>query len=271
MNEGLAKEREEFVLRIEPNLRWLFTELPMLDRYAAAARAGFRGVEVAFPYEYPAREIAKRLDDNGLTLVQILTPCNWEAGERGIAALPDRVADFRDSVKTALEFAVQVGKPMVHAMAGNIPAGLDRRRCFDVFVENIAFAASCAADHGITIILEPCCRARFPDYLYRRLDEGVEVIKQVDRPNVKLCYDTFHVQSEEGSLTDRLKDLFPYIGHIQVGDVPGRHEPGTGEINFPFILRQIEELGWKGWIGCEYSPSGGTTETLSWAKMYGVG
>lgn len=259
------------MLRIEPNLRWLFTELPMLDRYAAAARAGFRGVEVAFPYEYPAQEIAKRLSDNGLTLVQILTPCDWEGGERGIAALPDRVDAFRDSVKTALDYAAEVGKPMVHAMAGNIPVGVDRQRCFDVFVENIAFAAARAAEAGVTIILEPCCRARFPDYLYRRLDEGVEVIKQVGKPNVKLCFDTFHVQSEEGSLTDRLKAVYPYIGHIQVGDVPGRHEPGSGELNFPFILRQIEALGWQGWIGCEYAPSTCTNETLGWAKPYGIG
>jgi hydroxypyruvate isomerase len=259
------------LLRIEPNLRWLFTELPMLDRYEAAARAGFRGVEVAFPYEYPAREIAKRLDDNGLMLVQILTPCDWEAGERGIAALPDRAGAFRDSVKTALDYAVQVGRPMVHAMAGNIPAGVDRQRCLDVFVENIAFAAAEAEEAGVTIILEPCCRARFPDYLYRRLDEGVEVIKQVGKPNVKLCFDTFHVQSEEGSVTDRLKAVYPYIGHMQVGDVPGRHEPGSGELNFPFILRQIEALGWQGWIGCEYSPSTTTNETLGWARPYGIG
>jgi hydroxypyruvate isomerase len=258
------------MLRIEPNLRWLFTELPMLDRYAAAARAGFKGVEVAFPYEHPATEIAKRLDDNGLALVQILSPCDWEAGERGIAALPDRVQKFRDGLEMALEFSVRVGKPMVHVMAGNLPDGIERNRCFDVFVENVSFAASKAAADGITIILEPCCRARFPNYFYRRLDEGVDVIERVGKDNVKLCFDTFHVQSEEGALTERLKKFYRYIGHLQVGDVPGRQEPGTGEINFPFLFRQIEELGWRGWIGCEYAPSRETDKTLGWAEPFGI-
>jgi hydroxypyruvate isomerase len=259
------------MLRFDPNLRWLFTEFPMLERYEAAARAGFKGVEVAFPYEYPAREIRKRLDDNGLTLVQILTPCDWAAGERGIAALPGRSADFRRSVETAIEYAVQVGKPLVHAMAGNIAAGMDRRRCTDTFLENIAFAASAAEREGITIILEPCCHARFPDYFYSRLDEGIEVIEKVGKPNVKLCYDTFHVQMEEGALTPRLKEVFPHVGHIQVGNVPGRHEPGAGEIHFPYLFREIEALGWKGWIGCEYSPSGKTLETLGWGAPFGIG
>jgi len=258
------------MLRFDPNLRWLFTELPMLDRYEAAARAGFKGVEVAFPYEYPARDIARRLNDNGLTLVQILTPFDWEAGERGIASHPDRVADFRKSVEIAIEYAVQVGKPLVHAMAGNLDSTMDRKRCHDTFVENIAFAASLAKRENITIILEPCCRARFPDYFYHRLDEGVQVIKQVGMPNVKLCYDTFHVQMEEGALTPRLKEVFPYVGHMQVGNVPGRHEPGTGEIHFPYLFQQIEALGWKGWIGCEYSPSGKTLETLDWAAPFGI-
>jgi hydroxypyruvate isomerase len=259
------------MLRFDPNLRWLFTELPMIERYRAAARAGFRGVEVAFPYETPAREMAKRLGDNGLTLIQILTPCDWEAGERGIAALPDRVGDFRKSVEIAVEYAAEVGKPLVHAMAGNIPANMDRRRCEEIFLENIAFAASVAAGEGITIILEPCCRARFPDYFYSRLAEGVEVIRRVNRPNVKLCYDTFHVQMEEAALTPRLREFFPHIGHIQVGNVPGRHEPGTGEIHFPWLFKEIEALGWQGWIGCEYTPSGKTLETLGWAAPYGIG
>ena len=260
------------MLRFDPNLRWLFTELPMLDRYAAAARAGFKGVEVAFPYEYPAREIAARLTDNDLTLVQILTPCNWAAGERGIAALPGRQADFRASVDIAIEYALQVGRPLVHAMAGNLDAGADRRACHDTFVENIAFAADRAAREGITIILEPCCTARFPDYFYHRLDEGIAVIEELGRDNVKLCFDTFHIQSEEGSLAQRLRDAFPYIGHIQVGDVPGRQEPGTGEIRFPFVFEQIEALGWTGWIGCEFTPSATPTEAcLDWARDYGIG
>jgi 2-dehydrotetronate isomerase len=260
------------MLRFDPNLRWLFTELPMIERYAAAAAAGFKGVEVAFPYEFPAREVAARLSDNGLDLVQILTPCDWEAGERGIAAVAGREADFRASAEIAIEYAAQVGKPLIHAMAGNLEPGVDRRKAHATFLENIAFAADQAAAEGLTIILEPCCTDRFPDYFYHRLDEGIAVIKELGRDNVKLCFDTFHVQSEEGSLTQRLHESFPHIGHIQVGDVPGRHEPGTGEIRFPFLFDEIEKLGWSGWIGCEFSPSASRTdECLDWGAPYGVG
>lgn len=259
------------MLRFDPNLRWLFTELPMLDRYAAAARAGFKGVEVAFPYEYPARDIAMRLADNDLTLVQILTPCDWAAGERGIAALPGREAAFRASVETAIAYALEVGKPLIHAMAGNLDPGIDRLQARDTFLENIAFAADQAARESLTIILEPCCTDRFPDYFYHRLDEAVTVIDQLGRTNIKLCFDTFHVQSEEGAIAKRLRDVFPYVGHIQIGDVPGRHEPGTGEIRFPFVFDQIETLGWTGWVGCEFSPSTRTDACLDWARPFGIG
>jgi hydroxypyruvate isomerase len=259
------------MLRFDPNLRWLFTEVPMLERYEAAARAGFRGVEVAFPYEYPAKDLARRLADNGLTLVQILSPCDWEGGERGIAALPGREADFRASFETAMEYAVEVGKPLIHVMPGNIEAGMDVQRCRDLFVENIAFAAQRARRDGVTVILEPCCRARFPQFLYHRLDEGIDVIEKVGAPNVKLCFDTFHVQMEEGAVTTRLKQVFPHIGHMQVGDTPARHEPGTGELRFAYLFEQIEALGWKGWIGCEFSPSGATLECLEWARPFGIG
>jgi len=258
------------MLRFDPNLRWLFTEVPMLERYAAAAAAGFKGVEVAFPYETPAAEIAKRLDDNGLTLVQILSPFDWDAGERGFAALPGKEEVFKASMHTAVDYAVQVGKPMIHVMPGNITADLDRKRCMDLFLSNIAWAADLAKTAGITLILEPCCRVRFPQFLYHRIGEGVEVCKTLGRDNVKLCFDTFHIQSEEGSIADRMREAWPYIGHIQVGNVPGRHEPGTGEIHFPYLFKLIEELGWTRWIGCEYTPSGPTLDTLGWGAPYGI-
>jgi hydroxypyruvate isomerase len=256
------------MLRFDPNLRWLFTELPMQERYAAAADAGFRGVEVAFPYEVPAKELARRLDDLDLTLVQVLSPFDWDGGERGLAALEGREADFRASVLRAVEYASLVGGPMIHVMPGMITPDMDRERCLARFVENIAWAAKQMHDAGLTLILEPCCRARFPQFLYHRLDEGVRVIEDVGMPNVKLCFDTFHVQSEEGSITDRMKAVWKHIGHIQVGNVPGRHEPGNGEIHFPFIFERIEKLGWGGWIGCEYTPSAKTTDTLAWADAF---
>ncbi len=258
------------MLRFDPHLRSLFTDVPMSDRYAAAAAAGFRGVEVAFPYDVPARELAARLSDNGLTLVQILSPFDWDGGERGLAALPGREAAFRSSIESALGYAVQVGRPNIHVMPGNIGPELDRDRCREVFVENLIWAADQAKAAGVTLILEPCCRARFPQFLYHRLEEGIRVIEDVGRSNVKLCFDTFHVQTEEGSIADRLQAAWPHIGHIQVGNVPGRHEPGTGEIHFPYLFALIEKLGWDGWIGCEYTPSGPTLDTLGWGAPYGI-
>jgi len=258
------------MLRFDPNLRWLFTDLPMLERYQAAAEAGFKGVEVAFPYEYPAREIAARLRDNDLSMVQILSPFHWNAGERGLAALPGREKDFRASIHAAVDYAVQIGGPNIHVMPGNIGAELDRGRCMDVFLENLAWAADEAGAHGLTLILEPCCRARFPAFLYHRIDEGVEVVEALGRDNVKLCFDTFHIQMEEGAIADRMRSAWPHIGHIQVGNVPGRHEPGTGEIHFPYLFELIEALAWQGWIGCEYEPSGETLDTIGWGAPYGI-
>lgn len=258
------------MLRFDPNLRWLFTEVPMLERYEAAARAGFAGVEVAFPYEYPAAEIAYRLQDNNLAMVQILSPFNWDADERGYGALPGLESKFRQSVEVARDYAVQIGRPMVHIMPGNIPAGAQPAPYMDRFIENIQWAASLMAEENITIILEPCCRVRFPDFLYHRLEEGAQVIDAVGASNVKLCFDTFHVQNEEGAITDKLKQFWPYIGHLQIGNVPIRQEPGPGEINFPYLFNQIEAMGWDRWIGCEFSPSGPTTSCLEWAKPFGI-
>ena len=258
------------MLRFDPNLRWLFTEVPMLDRYEAAAAAGFQGVEVAFPYEHPANEIAARLADNNLQLVQILSPFDWDGGERGTAALPGREEAFKNSIRAALDYAVQVGKPNIHVMPGNMVPGMDTMRCMDLFLENIAWAADHAAKVGIMLILEPCCSARFPQFLYHRIGEGVKVCEQLGRDNVKLCFDTFHIQMEEGNIAERLQAAWKHIGHIQVGNVPGRHEPGTGEIHFPYLFKLIEKLGWTQWIGCEYTPSGHTLDALGWGEPYGI-
>jgi hydroxypyruvate isomerase len=259
------------MLRFDPNLRWLFTELPMEQRYEAAAKAGFRGVEVAFPYDIPAAQLSSRLDGLGLKLVQILSPFDWDAGLRGIAGLPGREAEFRASIAKALEYSARMGKPMVHVMAGNVEAGVDRERCLAVLEENLAHAADLARAEGITIIIEPCCAARFPNFLYKRLDEGARVIERLGRDNIKLCFDTFHVQMEEGALTPRLEAFWRHIGHVQIGNAPGRNEPGTGEIHFPYVFSQLERLGWQGWVGCEYTPSGPTLQTLGWGAPYGIG
>lgn len=256
------------MLRFDPNLRWLFTELPMWERYSAAAQAGFSGVEVAFPYEFPAARLHRMLRENGLTLVQILAPVDWEGGSRGIAALPEKAAECRASVETAIEYALAVGKPMVHVLAGNLGPEHDRRACMDAFKQNLAYAAELAAPEGITIIIEPVCHARFPTYLYSRLDEGVAIIDELGKSNIRLCFDTYHVQMEEGALTERLRKVYPYIGHMQIGNTPGRNEPGCGELNLDYFFRAVEELGWDRWIGCEYAPSTTTLETIGWHQPF---
>lgn len=258
------------MLRFDANLRWLFTEMPMLERYEAAAKAGFRGVEVAFPYDTPAAEIAARLRHNGLELVQILTPLDWAAGERGIAVLPDRVEDFRRSVRTAIDYAVATGCKRIHPLPGNVPKGMDRQRCYDTMIGNLVYAAEEAGKAGIIVIIEPVCRARFPDFIIKRFEEGAQVIREVSRDNLRLCFDTFHVQTEEGDVSGRLEQYFGIIGHMQIGNTPGRNEPGTGELHFPFLFGEIERRGWKGWIGCEFTPSGHTLDCLDWGAPYGI-
>jgi len=258
------------MLRFDANLRWLFTESPMLERYEQAAASGFRGVEVAFPYEFPAREIAARLQANGLALVQILSPFSWDAGERGIAALPGRQDEFRESLRRAVDYAAETGGPLIHVMPGRIPAGADRRPYADRFLENLGWAADRAGAAGLSLVLEPCCRDRIPDFLYHRLGDAARFIDQLARPNIRLCFDTFHVQMEEASLEQALQAYWPYLGHIQVGDVPGRHEPGSGGLPFPRLMRAVEERGWTGWIGCEYEPSGHTLDTLAWGAAFGL-
>ncbi|WP_077002711.1 hydroxypyruvate isomerase family protein [Variovorax sp. KK3] len=252
------------MLKFDPNLRWLFTELPMWERYAAAARAGFSGVEVAFPYEYPASRLNALLRNEGLSLVQILAPVDWEGGSRGIAALPELQAECRHSVETAIEYAIGVGKPMVHVLAGNLEPHHLRTECLAVFKENLAYAADLAAREGITIIIEPVCHARFPAYLYSRLDEGTAIIDELGKPNLKLCFDTYHVQMQEGALTDRLRKVFPYLGHVQIGNTPGRNEPGVGELDLGYFFKTLDQLGWDRWVGCEYAPSSTTLQSIDW-------
>lgn len=256
------------MLRFDPNLRWLFTEHPMRDRYAAAALAGFSGVEVAFPYEFPAKDLRTILEDNSLTLVQILAQVDWEGGSRGDAALPELKEQAQRSIATAIEYSAAVGKPLVHVLAGNLEPYHDKKHCLETFKENVAYAADLAAREGITIILEPVSNVRFPAYLYSRLEEGVEIIKELGRPNIKLCFDTYHVQMQEGALTERLREVYPYIGHMQIGNTPNRNEPGVGELDLSYFFRVVEELGWDGWIGCEYAPSTTTLDSIGWHKPF---
>ena len=257
--------------RLAANISMLFPELPFLDRYEAAAKAGFKAVETLFPYEFDPADIKSRLDRYGLTQVLINTPPgDWNAGERGIGALPGREADFEKSFDTALSFAKALKCDKIHVMAGLLPKGADRARCRDVFVANLLKAAAKARPEGVTLLVEPLNTRDFPGYLHSTNDEAADIIVRTGHA-VLLQLDLYHSQIMGGDLAERTRTFWPLVRHIQIAGVPGRHEPDVGEINYPYLFDLIDSLGYKGWIGCEYRPKAGTLEGLGWAKPYGIG
>ena len=256
--------------QLAANLSTLFTEQPFLDRYDAAAAAGFRAVECQFPYAVPAEAIRDRLDRLGLTQVLLNTPPgNAAAGERGLAALPGRVADFQAALQQALHYARTLGCPRIHVMAGVQPVGATLAECRAQFVANLVYAADLCAGQGITLMIEPInTRVDVPGYVIDTTAVAVDCLREIARPNVKLQYDVYHMQIMEGDVARSIERLLPFIGHIQIADNPGRHEPGTGEIHFPWLLAHLDALGYEGWVGCEYLPSGDTLSSLGWARSY---
>jgi len=255
--------------RFAANLSMMYNEHAFLDRFAAAAADGFRAVEYLFPYEHPAAEIRARLDVNGLTQALFnAPPGDWAAGERGVAALPGREADFRDAFGRALEYAGVIGNEKVHVMAGLIPAGADRARCRATYLENLAFAARAAAAQGVTVLVEPINTRDMPGYFLNRQDDGQAICKEVGATNLKVQFDCYHCQIVEGDLAVKLKRDMASIGHIQIAGVPDRHEPDLGELNYPYLFDVIDGLGYDGWIGCEYRPRAGTSAGLGWLKPY---
>lgn len=250
------------------NLGWLFTEHEFLDRFAAAASSGFKGVEFASPYEYPAPELAQRLGDNSLEMVLFNLPFgDFAKGERGLACLPHRKREFRDGVKRALEYAKTLNCKRINALAGISPEGVASSVLWDTLAENLAFAAEETAKQNITLVVEPINRFDMPGFFLNTSADGMRAIAAAGHANIKLQYDIYHMQRMEGELAASLKRLMPVIGHLQLADNPGRHEPGTGEINYGYLLKVIAELGYQGWIGCEYQPSGKTEDSLSWMKQ----
>lgn len=256
------------MVRLAANLSMLFTELPFLDRFEAAAEAGFGAVEFLFPYEWQAAEIAARLDAGRLQLALFNLPAgDWAAGERGLGALADRIAEFRSGVREALTYAGALGCRKLHLMAGKPVDDLEAAR--RTLVDNVRFAADLAAPEGIEILLEPInTRIDMPGYFYDTSAAAMAVIAEADRANVRLQYDIYHMQIMEGDLARTIERLLPSIGHIQLADNPGRGEPGSGEINYPWLLSRIDALGYDGFIGCEYRPSAGTEAGLGWARAY---
>jgi hydroxypyruvate isomerase len=248
----------------------MFQELPFLERLDAAAAAGFTAVECQFPYSVPPDEIGRRLRDNGLRWVLFnAPPGRAENGERGIASLPGREREFDAGLETAVQYIEAGGCERVHVMAGLLPEGADRQRHLDQFTGSLARAADRLAQVGAQVMIEPInTRVDVPGYLLDGTRLALECIAAADRQNIRLQYDVYHMQIMEGDLMRSIERLLPWIGHIQIADNPGRHEPGTGEVNFPRLLSHIDSLGFEGHIGCEYLPAGGTIAGLGWAQSY---
>lgn len=252
-------------LRFAPNLTLLYTEVPFLDRFAKAAAAGFRAVEFLFPYEFGAPAIKSRLDDLGLHAVLFnINPGDWNSGERGALGNPARRDAFRRTLEEALEYARHFGCPRLHTMVGNRLPELDVAAQLACVLENLAWAAPLAAEAGVTLLIEPLNATDMPAYFVHSTAEAMQIVAGVNHPNVKLQYDVYHAQMTEGNLIATMTRLFPHIGHIQISDVPGRHQPGTGEINYPAIFATLERLQYAGYIGLEYRPASETDASLEW-------
>jgi hydroxypyruvate isomerase len=253
------------MLKFSANLTMMFNEHPFPQRFAAAAAAGFRGVEFLFPYDHTPREVAQWLDENKLesTLFN-LPPGDWAAGERGIACLPGREEEFRAGVARGLEYARALGTKRVHMMAGLVPAGADVAACRATYLDNLRHAAGVFGAHGITVLIEPINGRDMPGYFLVTQAQGHELREKSGAPNVKVQMDFYHAQIVEGDLAVKLRKHFDGIGHVQIASVPARNEPDDGEVNYPYLFRVLDELGYDGWIGCEYRPRGRTEDGLGW-------
>lgn len=251
--------------RFAANLTMLFTERPFLDRFEAAALAGFEAVEFLFPYAYEASEIRLRLDRHRLQLVLHNLPAgDWDGGDRGIACDPTRVAEFRAGVSQALAYAQALGVRQLNCLAGKAPAGVAAPVLHQTLVSNLRFAAAALRQAGLRLLIEPINPIDIPGFYLTHTDQALALLDEVGADNAFLQYDIYHAQRVEGELAATLKRALPRIAHIQLADNPGRHEPGTGEINYPRLLRQIDQLGYDGWIGCEYKPAADTLSGLAW-------
>ncbi len=247
------------------NLTMLFTEVPFLDRFERAAKAGFEAVEFLFPYSFPAAEIKSRLAANGLKLVLHNLPAgDWDAGERGIACLPDRVEEFRLGVAKAIEYGTALGTPRLNCLAGKAPAGVNDSVLRETFVANLKFAAAELKKAGLRLLIEPINTFDIPGFYLNRTAQALAILDDVGSDNLFVQYDIYHAQRMEGELAATMKKHLARIGHIQLADNPGRNEPGTGEINYDFLFAHLDAIGYAGHIGCEYKPATTTEAGLGW-------
>jgi len=255
--------------RLCANLTLLFNEVPFLDRFEAAANAGFKGVEYLFPYAWPKEQLAEKLAAHGLAQVLHNLPAgDWDKGERGIACHPGRTGEFRESVDRAIEYARALGCPQVNCLAGVAPAGVPREKLEETLVENLRFAAPRLKAAGIRLLIEPINTRDIPGFFLTRSGQALDLIGRVGADNLFLQYDIYHMQIMEGDLARTIEANLASIPHMQLADNPGRNEPGTGEINYPFLFAHIDRIGYGGWIGCEYRPKTTTVEGLGWARPH---
>jgi hydroxypyruvate isomerase len=255
--------------RFAANLSMLFTELPLLDRFAAAAQAGFQAVELQFPYAHPAADIARQLQAQGLQLVLHNLPvAGWAGGERGLACHPGRGAEFRAGVAQAMACAQALGVRQLNCLAGLAPPDIDPELLRHTLVANLRFAARALAGAGLRLLVEPINTFDVPGFYLCRSDQAIELLDEVGEANVFLQFDLYHAWRMEDELAATLERLLPRIAHVQLADHPGRHEPGTGEIPFADLIGTLDRLGYAGWVGCEYHPAAGTVAGLGWLQAF---
>jgi len=253
--------------RFAANLTMLFNELPFLDRFEAAAKAGFKAVEFLFPYPYAVADLKDRLSANGLTLVLHNLPAgNWDAGERGIACLPDRAGEFREGVARAIEYGSALGVPQLNCLAGKAPAGMADAVLHETFVGNLRYAAGELKKAGLKLLMEPINTYDIPGFYLNRTAQAIALIDEVGSDNLFVQYDIYHAQRMEGELVATMQKHLARIAHIQLADNPGRNEPGTGEIHYGNVFKALDRMGYTGWIGCEYKPATTTEAGLGWLK-----
>ena len=265
----VSRKPEINMPRLAANVAYLFTERPLIERFAAAAACGFKAVELQFPYHHAPAVIKAELTKHGLTQLGVNTPPGGGKGDSGVAAIPGREAEWDARFKQALEYTVAIGGSAVHCMTGPVPPN-DRPAADKVFVSNLTRAADLAQPHGVTLLIEPINPRDRPDYYLNRVEHAADVIAKVGRPNVKIQFDFYHVQIVSGDLIRRFEKHQPLVGHVQIAAVPSRHEPDEGEINYPEILKALDRLGWSGWTACEYRPRANTEDGLGWARPYGI-
>jgi hydroxypyruvate isomerase len=258
--------------KLAANLTMLFNEVDFLDRFEAAAANGFRGVEFLFPYAYAPQQIADRLKENDLELVLHNLPAgNWETGERGIACHPARIAEFREGVGLALRYAAVLGVKQLNCLAGVVPPGVTQQQAHATLLANLAYAAPQLQAAGVRLLIEPINTFDIPGFFLSHTRQALDIIAETGSDNLFVQYDVYHMQRMEGELANTIKANLPKIAHIQLADNPGRFEPGTGEINYHYLFRLLDEIGYAGWIGCEYKPRAGTVQGLGWRAAHQVG